>query len=139
MTQIDSLARLALKYKENNMGNVIGGILFWIVLIGSVYLIVSSEENELKKVEQLVNNKNIELSTQQFEIKEIFTQKHGNKNTNFYISYQCIVENVNNKSRLIVLFDNQHIPVVGDIWQIQTNEYMSHNNQFRYKLYQKIK
>lgn len=118
---------------------IVLNIVFWGTIFGGAYYIVSSEKTKLNKEQELINQKNIELNSQQFEIKEIYTQKFGNKNANSYITYQCITENVNNKTRVIALFDEGYIPIVGDIWKLQVNGYIRCNNQFRYKLYQRIK
>ena len=74
---------------------------------------VDSHNKQRKEV--IVKNK--QLISQEFEIKEVYLNFYG-KNPSF-VRRECIAENTKTKERVIARFDDDKIPLVGDLWIIQ--------------------
>lgn len=88
-----------------------------------------------KAYEKLVVD-NEELLSHRFEVKEIFAEKHGNKPANSYIAYQCIVEDVETKNRVMARFYDDALPVTGDIWKVQ---FVETQDGIKYKLHERVR
>ena len=108
-------------------------IIFVAVLLGSITLCYQADQSRKE-----LSESNKELLSHRFEVKEIFAEKHGNKPANSYIAYQCIVEDIETKERVMARFDDDTLPVTGDIWRVQLVEL--YNNQGKeYRLHEKIR
>lgn len=87
--------------------------------------------NNKQREEAIVKNK--QLVSQEFEIKKVYLNFYG-KNPSF-MRRECIAENTKTKERVIVRFDDDKIPLVGDLWIIQILVFPPYKN---YKLSERL-
>ncbi len=101
------------KKLPNDTGCLICLILVFILIFFACDAFVDFDNKQREEV--IAKNK--QLISQEFEIKEVYLNFYG-KNPSF-VRRECIAENTKTKERVIARFDDDKIPLVGDLWIIQ--------------------
>ena len=124
---------------KNNLFEFFGFVFWLIVSLAIFFSVIKLGQEDNKRYKQILVE-NSSLMARKFKVQEIFSTRYGSKPANYYTVHECIVEDIDSKERLRVQFDDQTLPLVGDIWVAQIDERFTMETwKNHYKLYKKVR